>query len=106
MSTERNPPMNTEHDRLSAGACMRLPTVAIDRYFLANGNTDRFEPETAKAICARCPVKALCLTQAIAQVPPAGGVVAGQSADAIKQLHREAIAGTPIPDLVDRTLDT
>ena len=55
--------MNGEHDPLRAGACMTLPDFVIDKHFLANGNTEHFETETARAICARCIVKALCLTR-------------------------------------------
>lgn len=76
--------MNAEHDPLRAGACMTLPALVINKYFWANAHTERFEAETARAICVRCIVKALCLTRAIVHVPPDVGVVAGQSANVIK----------------------
>ena len=98
-------PRPEQPDPLRLGACMDLLPEVLDKYFFAAGNTEKFQSETARAICARCIVKVACLGKAIANTPPASGVVGGQTANTIAKLHRDAITGTPIQELIERALD-
>lgn len=78
-------------EQLNGGACYDLRPAVIDKYFMANGNTHRFEFLTARAICNHCPIQDLCLADAIvrpAQAGMRGGASAGDIA-ALSYRHRQ-----------------
>jgi hypothetical protein len=76
----------------------------VDKYFMANANTERFQAATAKAICGRCAIRAACLTDAITVPWPSGGIRGGESASAIQDLHQRYEAGEDIDLLVIEAL--
>lgn len=78
---------------LRRGSCIDLPPAVVDKYFMANANTERFQVATARAICGRCAVQAACLMDSIKVPWPSGGVRGGESASAIQDLHRRYEAG-------------
>jgi hypothetical protein len=73
--------------------CLDLPPAVADKYFMANANTERFQVETAKAICGRCAVQATCLADAIKLPWPSGGTRGGETGNAIWDLHQRYEAG-------------
>jgi hypothetical protein len=77
---------SVEGPDLRGGACQGLPPGVADKYFQANGHTDRFQYLTAKMICMGCPVQLACLMDAI-EHPQRGGVRGGESAPAIRALN-------------------
>ena len=52
---------------LRGAACTTLPLPVVDRYFGAHPFREPFAHATARMICAHCPVRLACLTQAIAE---------------------------------------
>jgi hypothetical protein len=82
-----------EHDQLNGGACLDLPLAVVDKYFMADPFTERFQHLTAKAICGRCAVRAACLADAIRLPGSSGTIRGGESGTAIQALHRRYLGG-------------
>jgi len=93
-----------EQPNLRRGACLDLLPEVVDKYFMANGNTERFQVATAKAICGRCAVRAACLRDSIKVPWPSGGIRGGELASAINDLHRRYEAGEDLDLLTIETL--
>jgi WhiB family redox-sensing transcriptional regulator len=55
------------------------------------------EVAAAKAVCARCPVRAECLAVAV-RIPD--GIAGGLTAEERRGLHRTSDGATPAPELV------
>lgn len=94
--------VNTE--QLEHGACLDLPLAVVDKYFLADPNTEYFQYLTAKAICGQCAVRAACLLDAITLPSPSVGVRGGESARAIRRLHERYLDGDNAEALVTAAL--
>lgn len=92
--------MSYEQDPLQGGACIDLPPIVIDKYFFADGKTQRFEHLTAKAICGKCAVQAACLLNAITEPIQSDGVRGGESVRSVLQLRHERIHGADPAELV------
>jgi Transcription factor WhiB len=82
-----------ENDSLTGGACLDLPLAVVDKYFMADPRHEYFQYLTAKAICGRCAVRAACLAEAIVLPPTEGGIRGGESAGAIRRMHRRLATG-------------
>jgi hypothetical protein len=88
------PPLSRpEKSPLAAGACVDLPIEIADKYFMANAVTERFQFMTAKAICGRCAVQAVCLAEAMEQPPVEAGVRGGESVRGILKLRYRHLRG-------------
>jgi hypothetical protein len=93
-----------EQSNRPRGACLDLLPEVVDKYFMANGNIERFQVATAKAICGRCAVRAACLMDSIKMPWPSGGIRGGESANKISELHRRYEAGEDLDMLTIETL--
>jgi hypothetical protein len=93
-----------EQPNLQRGACLDLLPEVVDKYFMANGNTERFQVATAKAICGRCAVRAACLMDSIKVPWPSGGIRGGEMASMISELHRRYETGEDLDLLTIETL--
>lgn len=91
-------------DPLMGGTCTTMSPEFIDKTFFAVKTEDLFRYNLAVDLCARCCVKAACLEDAIASPNPVFGVRAGQDHHTLQLLHTEFLAGTPVQQLVDRTM--
>jgi hypothetical protein len=86
----------TLHPHFDGGNCQNLPPTEIDRIFFptnisAHGNGTRaahLERE-ARTICADCPIRHQCLTQALRLGPQAAGIWGGTN-----DTERRRILGT------------
>ena len=67
--------------------CLSLPLEVVDKYFMADPATERFQYLTAQRICGRCAVQAACLVEAIQQPRTTAGVRGGESASHINDLR-------------------
>lgn len=95
---------SAEQPNLQRGACLDLRPEVVDKYFMANGNTERFQAATAKAICGRCAVRAACLMDSIRVPWPSGGIRGGECDSTISELHRRYEAGEDLDTLTIETL--
>jgi Transcription factor WhiB len=93
-----------EQSNRPRGACLDLAPVVVDKYFMANANTERFQAATAKAICGRCAIQAACLLDAVKVPWPSGGIRGGETASSIQDLHRRYEAGEDLDLLVIEAL--
>src|SRR4051812_42922223 len=94
----------THNFDLQGGACQSLAPEVADKYFQANGEGERFQFMTAKAICGGCVVRAACLEEAII-APPGTGIRAGESSKSLWDLHaRWMDEHAGIPELVDEAM--
>jgi hypothetical protein len=93
-----------ESSNRQRGACLDLLPEVVDKYFMANGNTERFQVATAKAICGRCAVRAACLMDSIKVPWPSGGIRGGECETTISELHRRYEAGEDLDSLTIETL--
>lgn len=71
----------------SKGLCSNLPPEVHDKYFTSGGKANNFNSKTAKAICAKCPVREACLAAIVAATGPIRGIVAGHTANEITALR-------------------
>lgn len=82
-----------QYEQFASGACTQLPLAVVDKYFMANSRTEHFQHLTAKIMCGRCAVRAMCLVDAI-QLPTSDGAIrGGEAGHSINQLHRRYLAG-------------
>ncbi len=79
--------MIENYPNLEGGACTELPVQVVDKYFDIDASKQRWEARTAKAICGRCAIQAVCLDAAINRTAPLRGIVGGVSANQIKTLR-------------------
>lgn len=75
------------------GLCWDMPPTIVDKYFLANKQTEYFQYLTAKAICGHCAVRAACLVEAIQLPPSEQSIRGGESAGTIRKLHNRFVTG-------------
>lgn len=75
------------------GVCWDMPPAIVDKYFLADLQTEPFQYLTARTICGRCAVRASCLVEAIQAPAAAHGVRGGESASSIRVMHGRYVAG-------------
>jgi hypothetical protein len=86
----------TDGSGLEGGACLDLPLVVVDKYFMA---TERFQQFTAKAICGHCAVQLACLTAAIEEPGTPMGIRGGEAATARYQYQIRYRAGEAATEL-------
>jgi len=76
-------------ERQPSGACHDLLPEVADKYFQASRVGERFQYDTARAMCmGHCAFQLECLTQAI-QKPQPAGIRGGESPEAIIALNHE-----------------
>lgn len=81
--------MSERPSRLEGGACNDLAPGIAAKYFDINTSKQPFEARTAKAICGRCAIQAVCLEAAINKKPSdLYGVIAGHTANEIVTIRR------------------
>jgi hypothetical protein len=72
---------------LEGGACTELPPEVAAKYFDIDAGKQRFEAQTAKAVCGHCAIQALCLEAAVNRTAPERGIVGGMTATQIKTIR-------------------
>jgi hypothetical protein len=84
--------MSQGNSPLEGGACLDLDYRVVDKYFQANGTTERFQFLTAQAICGNCEVQLECLIDAVTS-PPSAGIRGGESTTSIELMRRDVSTG-------------
>jgi hypothetical protein len=79
--------MRETYPDLKGAACVDLPPLVRAKYFDADAGKERFRAQTAKAICGKCAVRAVCLEAALKDEIPAYGVVGGLTASELRTLR-------------------
>jgi hypothetical protein len=70
--------------------CAALPPHEVDRFFHSDARLFPDEHETAKRICAACPMRLDCLILAMQAPPKSSCVVAGMPAHMVSALERRS----------------